>query len=95
MSKLTDEQINQMWSDAHNDTSTTSLIHVLARAIESVVTEPLLQRIAELERQLVEARNQALEDAAVCCDVTPPYPFRPSIEAAHAIRAMKKEQPNG
>ena len=49
MSKLTDEQINQMWSDAHNDTSTMSLIHVLARAIEAAATEPLLQRIAELE----------------------------------------------
>lgn len=32
---LTDEQINQMWSDAHNDTSPMSLIHVLARAIEA------------------------------------------------------------
>ena len=27
------------------------------------------------------------EDAKVC-DVTPPHPFRPSIEAAHAIRAQ-------
>jgi len=24
---------------------------------------------------------------ALICDTTPPYPFRPSIEAAHAIRA--------
>lgn len=29
---------------------------------------------------------QAEQDAKLC-DVTPPYPFRPSIEAAHAIRA--------
>ena len=30
-----------------------------------------------------------LEEAAKACDVTPPQPFRPSIEAAHAIRALK------
>lgn len=29
-----------------------------------------------------------LEKAAQVCDVTPPEPFRPSIEAAHAIRRM-------
>ena len=29
------------------------------------------------------------EACAKVCDVTPPYPFRPSIEAAHAIRARK------
>lgn len=29
----------------------------------------------------------AAEECARICDVTPPYPFRPSIEAAHAIRA--------
>jgi len=29
-----------------------------------------------------------LEEAAKVCDVTPPQPFRPSIEAAHAIRSM-------
>ena len=38
---------------------------------------------------LAEVRRQALEDAARVCDATPPYPFRASIEAAHAIRAMK------
>ena len=27
------------------------------------------------------------EACAKVCDTTPPYPFRPSIEAAHAIRA--------
>ena len=48
-----------------------------------------IARIAELERQLEEARNQVLEEAAKVCDVTPPQPFRPSIEAAHAIRALK------
>jgi hypothetical protein len=32
------------------------------------------------------------EACAALCDVTPPYPFRPSIEAAHAIRARSSEQ---
>jgi hypothetical protein len=32
-----------------------------------------------------------LEEAAKVCDVTPPQPFRASIEAAHEIRAMKPE----
>ncbi len=41
-----------------------------------------------------EARDEhfarlVLEEAAKVCDITPPDPFRPSIEAAHAIRSMK------
>lgn len=35
-------------------------------------------------------RQQALEEAARICDTTPPEPFRPSIEAAHAIRSLIK-----
>ena len=31
------------------------------------------------------------EACAKVCDVTPPHPFRPSIEAAHAIRARGKQ----
>ena len=34
---------------------------------------------------------KAIEDAAKVADVTPPQPFRPSIEAAWAIRALLKE----
>ncbi len=34
--------------------------------------------------KMVAAEREA---CAQLCDVTPPYPFRPSIEAAHAIRA--------
>jgi len=30
-----------------------------------------------------------MEECAKVCDITPPSPFRPSIEAAHAIRSMK------
>ncbi len=31
------------------------------------------------------------ERAAKVCDTTPPYPFRPSIGAAHAIRSLPDE----
>ena len=40
--------------------------------------------LVELEWQVREAEREA---CAQICDTTPPYPFRPSIEAAHAIRA--------
>ncbi len=43
----------------------------------------------QLERFAALVRAEALEEAAKACDVTPPYPFRHSIEAAHAVRAMK------
>ena len=46
----------------------------------------------ELTRLCTLAADRALEAAAQKCDVTPPQPFRPSIEAAHAIRAMKEQQ---
>lgn len=42
-------------------------------------------RFDELERFAA----LVLEEAAKVCDTTPPYPFRPSIEAAHAIRSLK------
>jgi hypothetical protein len=35
--RLTDEEIDQMWSDAHNDTTALSLVKVFARAIEAAV----------------------------------------------------------
>lgn len=35
------------------------------------------------------ARADKQEQCARICDTTPPNPFRPSIEAAHAIRALK------
>lgn len=39
-----------------------------ARAIESAATAPLLARIAELERELEEARKDAMHEAALICD---------------------------
>ena len=41
----------------------------------------LVAKIAAMER----------EACARICDTTPPEPFRPSIEAAHAIRARGRE----
>lgn len=49
---------------------------------------PGVARVVELDDAAL-VRAQALDEAARVCDVTPPYPFRPSIEAAHAIRALK------
>ena len=34
--------------------------------------------------------SHVAEECAKVCDVTPPEPFRPSIEAAHAIRSLYK-----
>ena len=45
-----------------------------------------------LERFRAIVRAEALEEAAALCDVMPPYPFRASIEAAHAIRALATDQ---
>ena len=43
-----------------------------------------------LERFVSLIRADEREACAKVCDVTPPYPFRPSIEAAHAIRAREQ-----
>lgn len=40
-----------------------------------------------LDTATAQARIAEREACAAICDTTPPYPFRPSIEAAHAIRA--------
>jgi hypothetical protein len=61
-----------------------------AGAYETVTgsREPIIIfNLVELER----FTSLLLEEAAKTCDVTPPQPFRASIEAAHAIRAMKPE----
>ena len=44
-----------------------------------------LERFAALVAAAAKADER--EACAAICDTTPPYPFRPSIEAAHAIRA--------
>ena len=48
--------------------------------------------LASITQALAEARAEgesAMRDlCAIVCDTTPPHPFRPSIEAAHAIRAL-------
>lgn len=47
--------------------------------------------LVELERFAALVAAAEREQCAKVCDTTPPYPFRPSIEAAHAIRARKDE----
>ncbi len=44
----------------------------------------------ELEELVALVAAHEREECAKLCDVTPPHPFRPSIEAAHAIRARSK-----
>jgi hypothetical protein len=34
-------------------------------------------------------REQGIREAALICRTTPPEPFRPSIEAAHAIEQLR------
>ena len=83
------------------------------RPIEDIAREALnspgCERLREwaaigpVQRAAVESlcaivRAEALEDAAALCDVTPPYPFRASIEAAHAIRYLatnQRDKPRG
>ena len=43
--------------------------------------------LAALLRYTRKVQEMEREACAAICDTTPPYPFRPSIEAAHAIRA--------
>ena len=64
MSKLTDKQISAFAKQARDANSPIANfveldIYEFARAIESAATEPLLQRITDLERQLEEARKDA------------------------------------
>jgi hypothetical protein len=60
------------------------------------IPDPLCQGAADeidrLRAELAEAVEREREACAKVCDVTPPHPFRPSIEAAHAIRARSQEK---
>lgn len=61
-----------------------------ARQAAQVENESLKARLA---RAGMEQRKAVLEEREACariCDTTPPEPFRPSIEAAHAIRARSR-----
>ena len=46
----------------------------------------------EWQDRLEAAVKQEREACAKICDTTPPEPFRPSIEAAYAIRARGAKQ---
>lgn len=62
MSKLTDFELHALYTKAFSDKSAEGIVTACVaalRAIEAAATEPLLQRIAELERQLEEARKDA------------------------------------
>lgn len=63
---------------AHQESECFRLLHAEIDRLRAEVAS--LRKDAE---RLVAAER---ERCALICDVTPPYPFRPSIEAAHAIR---------
>lgn len=70
MSKLTDEQINTIaapWSWVNMNYSEEQ--KKFARAIESASTEPLLQRIAELEEMNAQLREQNTEVDKSCAEL--------------------------
>jgi hypothetical protein len=55
---------------------------------ETLVRADEREAFAKIQfESLLQAIRIEREACAKVCDTTPPYPFRPSIEAAHAIRA--------
>ena len=52
--------------------------------------EAMERQVNILTDALAQAKAEEREACARICDTTPPEPFRPSIEAAHAIRARGK-----
>ena len=73
MSELTRQQLADAWIGVSNIEHATERQIAYARAIESAATEPLLQRIAELERKLEEAQTVLQETGLLLhhfwCDV--------------------------
>jgi len=60
------------------------------KAFEALVRADERNRTWTQEHWTEYERSIAAQEREACakvCDTTPPYPFRPSIEAAHAIRA--------
>ena len=82
---LSDKQISQMWSKAHDDTSDRMAYQVLARAIEAVVRKS----DEALIRQLVEA----LENSNATLWEEDDDPERPAHAAIAAGRARLESKP--
>jgi hypothetical protein len=61
----------------------------LVRADEREEGKRWFDAVTAQHKQELLAEREA---CAKVCDTTPPYPFRPSIEAAHAIRARSKDE---
>ena len=82
---LSDKQISQMWSKAHDDTSDRMAHQVLARAIEAEVRK----QDTELIRKLVEA----LENSHATLWEEEDDPERPAHAAIAAGRARLESKP--
>lgn len=61
-----------------------------ARQAAQVQVAELQERLNRADAERCAAVLAEREECAKVCDTTPPQPFRPSIEAAHAIRARGK-----
>lgn len=73
------------------------LYHDAVAGLSELLYTPAQVRAAQLAAIAAAApaiRRAERERCAKVCDVTPPYPFRPSIEAAHLIRALPDEAHN-
>lgn len=67
-------------------------IDVIRLAGDAGLTAQQVQALmGPLERLVDLAQAAEREACAQICDTTPPQPFRPSIEAAHAIRARSAQ----
>lgn len=76
---MTDIDIEKLPVDLHGI--------ALANGLPSGITaHPAFKSFMREYKQALAAL--VLKEAAKVCDVTPPEPFRPSIEAAHALRTI-------
>lgn len=100
---LTDEQLLKLWApEPSRPVMGRNKILEFARAIESAATAPLLERIAELERELEAVRNEVLEEAANTADELQAPQSCSTVEkslwdvattaAGDAIRALKDKK---
>ena len=92
MSKLTDDEIRRIELTVHGYTRQPLDLKAFARAIEAAATEPLLQRIAELERLRSEDHAHAIDMAVEIerlkrqLEEARKQALKEAIEAAHGSK---------
>lgn len=94
---LSDKQISQMWSEAHNDTSDRMAYQVLARAIEAEVRkqdDALIQQLADALDECKDSTQERIDTLTESgIDKHKPRYFRSYVQdlqrAADAISAAR------